>query len=191
MPAMQIVGFETDEHMVTIRMSDMPKMAKTSNTKILIGGRPQGVPLSVEYSAQEILFDASNCQDDGQIIVDIYLPMGPASATSADEYHPTLRPDHEGADADAVTINTIRPTRARPGERVTVTGKNFARLQGIQIGFTKVGAPTKAGSSATFAVPTPFTAGRYPIKFTDANKGVSVTSRVFLEVLAVQGDGEG
>ncbi|HEX2052846.1 MAG TPA: hypothetical protein VHJ78_03835 [Actinomycetota bacterium] len=190
---MQITGFEADpSHMVTIRLIELPRGARTTNTRIFIGGRPQPSPLTVEPEAQEIVFDASECREDGLIEVQVTL-MGsrgaPVSARSAEEYHAAQEaPDHDGADPDySATINSVSPKQAKPGERVKIAGKNFVLLEDVVITTGSKIPVTKAGNTATFAVPVTCQPGIYQIGFHDSNAVGVVRSNVRLEVVRTEG----
>jgi len=187
MPELRIAGFETDQnHVVTLAMEgmDQRELAKKSNlTKIRVNGKPAPKPLLVDFGAQQIVFDASECET-GKIYVEIqYLRLGPTVHAESDEDYqaPDQSPDHDGADQDSTTINLVLPKRAKPGERVKVSGRNFERLVDVQIDRQPVRI-TKAGNSALFWVPKPFKTGTYPIRFHAQNAGALVTSTARLEV---------
>lgn len=180
-----ITSFEADENrVVTLKMEGMDERAKNSNiTKIRVNDKPAPKPLLVDFDAQEIVFDAANCET-GKINVEIqYLKLGPTvSATSAEDYQaPDANPDHDHPDEDAVVITLANPKRVSPGKSVQLSGRNFARLVDVQIDRAKV-TITKGTNTASFKVPVPFKPGIYPIRFHDSNAAGLVTSTVKLEI---------
>lgn len=184
---MIIRSFEVSpDHTVTLEMGQMPPQAKRANTTIEIGGIAQAEPDLVSFTEQQIVFSAGPASQQGTITVTVSSGRSPLTATSVEPYM-TLEPDPEN-DAKAVILSVF-PTKAKPGDAVTVRGRNLKNVTELYIGLVRIQPFNPSETSARITVPPTARAGMQVIRFKDGKfSGAVEQSTKRLEVTAA---GEG
>jgi hypothetical protein len=179
----------SEDHSVTLDMAGMPSDADTSNTSVEIAGTTQSTPEVVDVDGQTIIFSAGSADQEGAITVIVRSKAGRQvkRATSVEPYV-TLHTDPENE--DKVVIRAVAPTKAKPGDAVTVRGRNLKNLTELYLGYRKLPSfspPTE--TSVRFNIPPMIPPDTYVIRFKDGKfSGAVEPSTARLEITAA---GEG
>lgn len=177
---MEITSFDVSpDCMVTLSMSDMPKMGvRTSNTTVFIGGIPQGAPEEVSGQRQEIIFIASPSAEAGKITVNIVLPegQGELTAASSEDYTPPTSVDPE---TGKPVVNSVSPNKVDTGGLVTLLGSRLRYVTAVRLGLFNqdVHRGVKTGDdSVMFLISRTTMPGDYKIFIENSNSGVFVNT---------------